>query len=110
MQCQRIMLRVVAGDSSLTFVPTPASVDKILTIALPGSCCFLFSCDCVTTVDAELGACHVQSRVGQEEGYGAHEVFWLAHFTLGDEGGPFCFEVWLVVEDRLGSGGCVNGG
>lgn len=57
----------------------------------------------VTTVDAEIGTGNVTSRIGKEEGDGAHQIFWTAHLTLWDEAGPLLGELWVLVEDLLGT-------
>ena len=53
----------------------------------------------VASVDPELGAGHVAGSFAQEESDGSHQILRLAHFALGDQGGPMLEQLWVVVED-----------
>lgn len=60
--------------------------------------------DGVSTVNTEIGAGHVSGGVAEEEGHGAHQVFWATHLALWDEAGPLVGELGVVVKDLLGAG------
>ena len=59
--------------------------------------------DGVSAVNTQLGASHVAGGIGEQECDSAHEIFRLAHLTLRDERDPLLGELWVVVEDLLGT-------
>ena len=61
------------------------------------------SSDRVAAVNAQVCSGDIAARIAEEVGDSAHEIFWLAHLTLGDQGGPVLVEVWVIIEDLLGS-------
>jgi hypothetical protein len=52
---------------------------------------------------SQVRACDITRRVRGQERHGAHQVFGLSHLALWDQGRPLFLEVWIVVEDFLGS-------
>jgi hypothetical protein len=52
---------------------------------------------------SQIRAGDIACSVGGEERHRAHQVFGLAHLALGNQGRPLFLQVWVIVEDFLGS-------
>lgn len=59
--------------------------------------------DGVSTVDAEIGACNISSRITEQESDSTHQIFWSSHLTLRNQARPLGGELGVVVEDLLGA-------
>ena len=59
--------------------------------------------NCVATIDTEISSGDVSSGVAEEEGDCPHEILWSSHLTLWNQAGPFLSELWVIVENLLGS-------
>ena len=57
----------------------------------------------VRSINAKVGAVHVQAGVTREERDGAHQILRASHLTHGDEGSPLLLQLWIVVKDLLGT-------
>lgn len=64
------------------------------------------SSDGVPPINTQIRPSNVPARLTQQKSDSAHEVLWLTHFALGDQGDPVFVEVRVVIEDLLGSGYC----
>jgi hypothetical protein len=66
------------------------------------------SSESVATIDAQLSTGHVPTGFRAQESDRSHQVFRLAHFALGNQGGPGLLQVWVLIEDFLGAGSDVS--
>jgi len=48
----------------------------------------------------------VGTGITEKESDGTHEVLWTTHLTLGDKAGPLLCELWVVVQNLLGTERC----
>lgn len=64
--------------------------------------------NCVAAVDAKVSARDIVAGVREKIGDRAHQVFGLAHLAHRDERGPVFVQLWVLVEDLLGSKGNVS--
>lgn len=60
-------------------------------------------CDGVTSINAEICSGYVSRSIWEQKGNWSHQVFWLSHLTLWNEGDPLVLQIWVVIENLLGS-------
>jgi hypothetical protein len=60
----------------------------------------------VRSINTEVGAVHVQAGITREERNSAHQILRASHLTHGDKGSPLLLQLWVIVEDLLGTVTC----